>query len=112
MRIAIATEVRAPQIDGISNRLTHPVRELVALGHEVLTITPRPAEPICVGEQLVRVPGVGSPLYPDLGVGARALAEHCSWRSETQGLVASFEFAIQRAEKRSLRVELRNFLEA
>lgn len=70
MRIAIATEVHAPKIDGISNRLSHTVRELVALGHEVLTIAPAPAEPICDGERLLRVPGVRFPLYPDVVVGA------------------------------------------
>jgi glycosyltransferase involved in cell wall biosynthesis len=43
---------------------------------------------------------------------ARAEAERCSWRRETQALVASYEYAIQRAEKRSLRVKLRNFFEA
>ncbi len=70
MRIALATEVHAPKIDGISSRLSHTVRELVALGHEVLTIAPAPAEPVCKGEQLLGVPGVRFPLYPDVVVGA------------------------------------------
>ncbi|HEU4429270.1 MAG TPA: glycosyltransferase [Myxococcota bacterium] len=70
MRIAIATEVHAPKIDGISNRLTHTIRELIALGHDVLTITPAPAEPVCDGERLLQVPGARFPLYPDVVVGA------------------------------------------
>jgi glycosyltransferase involved in cell wall biosynthesis len=70
MRIAIATEVHAPKIDGISNRLSHTVRELAAQGHEVLTIAPAPAEPVCEGELLLRVPGARFPLYPDVVVGA------------------------------------------
>ncbi len=70
MRIAIATEVHAPKIDGISNRLNHTIRELTALGHEVLTIAPAPAQPICDGERLLCVPGVRFPLYPDVVVGA------------------------------------------
>jgi glycosyltransferase involved in cell wall biosynthesis len=51
-------------------------------------------------------------LAENLARNARAAAERCSWRRETQALVASYEFAIQRAEKRSLRVKLRSFLEA
>jgi glycosyltransferase involved in cell wall biosynthesis len=70
MRIAIATEVHAPKIDGISNRLTHTIRALCGLGHEVLTIAPGPAEPVCEGERLLSVPGVRFPLYPDVVVGA------------------------------------------
>jgi glycosyltransferase involved in cell wall biosynthesis len=70
MRIALASEVHAPKIDGISNRLNHTVHELISLGHEVLTITPAPAEPICDGERLLRLPGVRFPLYPDVVVGA------------------------------------------
>ncbi len=70
MRIAIATEVHAPKIDGISNRLNHTICELTALGHEVLTIAPAPAKPICAGERLLCVPGIRFPLYPDVVVGA------------------------------------------
>ena len=70
MRIAIASEVHAPKIDGISNRLTNTIRELTSLGHEVLTITPAPAEPVCEGERLLSVPGARFPLYPDVVVGA------------------------------------------
>jgi glycosyltransferase involved in cell wall biosynthesis len=70
MRIAIATEVHAPKIDGISTRLAHTVRELCASGHEVLTLTPAPAEPACDGERLFELPGVRFPLYPDVVMGA------------------------------------------
>jgi glycosyltransferase involved in cell wall biosynthesis len=83
MRIALATEVHAPKIDGISNRVAHTVRELTALGHEVLTIAPAPAEPVCEREQLLCVPGARFPLYPDLVVGApdpRILAELARFR--------------------------------
>jgi glycosyltransferase involved in cell wall biosynthesis len=70
MRIAIATEVHAPKIDGISNRLIHTIRELAALGHEVLTIAPAPAAPVCAAERLFCVPGVRLPLYPGVVLGA------------------------------------------
>jgi glycosyltransferase involved in cell wall biosynthesis len=83
MRIAIATEVHAPKIDGISNRLTHTVRELAALGHEVLTIAPAPAEPVCASERILGVPGVRFPLYPDVVLGApdpRILGELARFR--------------------------------
>jgi len=70
LRIAIATEVHAPKVDGISNRLRHTVRELSALGHEVLTIAPAPAEPTRESERLFCVPGVRFPLYPEVVLGA------------------------------------------
>ena len=83
MRIAIATEVHAPKIDGISNRLTHTIRELTALGHEVLTIAPAPAEPVCSGERLLCVPGARFPLYPEVVLGTpdpRIVAELARFR--------------------------------
>jgi glycosyltransferase involved in cell wall biosynthesis len=70
MRIAIATEVHAPKIDGISTRLAHTVRELCASGHEVLTLAPAPAEPACAGERVLALPGVRFPLYPDVVLAA------------------------------------------
>ena len=42
MRIAIFTETFLPKIDGISNRLRYTVEELVAAGHEVRVLGPRP----------------------------------------------------------------------
>jgi glycosyltransferase involved in cell wall biosynthesis len=73
MRIALATEVHAPKIDGISNRIAHTVRELRAQGHEVLTIAPAPAEPVCESQQLVQVPGIRFPLYPEMQLGLPSL---------------------------------------
>ena len=73
------------------------------------------------------MPGARFPLYSDVVVGApdprivsalarlrrgaHAAAERRSWRAETSASVGRYELAIERAERRSLRVKLRNFLE-
>jgi glycosyltransferase involved in cell wall biosynthesis len=70
MRIAIATEVFLPKIDGITNRLRHTVEELVAMGHEVLVLAPETAVAEHAGARVVRVPGVPFPPYPGLRISA------------------------------------------
>lgn len=70
MRIAIATEVFLPKIDGITNRLRHTVAELGAMGHEVLVLAPETAVAEHAGARIVRVPGVPFPPYPGLRVSA------------------------------------------
>ncbi|MDA1064090.1 MAG: glycosyltransferase family 1 protein, partial [Proteobacteria bacterium] len=40
MRIAIATDAWSPQVNGVVTTLRHTRDELVAMGHEVLMITP------------------------------------------------------------------------
>lgn len=70
MRIAIATEVFLPKIDGITNRLRHTVEELVAMGHEVLVLAPETAVAEHAGARVVHVPGVPFPPYPGLRISA------------------------------------------
>jgi glycosyltransferase involved in cell wall biosynthesis len=70
MRIAIATEVFLPKIDGITNRLRHTIENLDALGHEVLLLAPDTAVAEHAGARIVRVPGVPFPPYPGLRITA------------------------------------------
>lgn len=70
MRIAIATEVFLPKIDGITNRLRHTIEELVAMGHEVLVLAPDTAVESHAGARVVRIPGLPFPPYPGLRISA------------------------------------------
>lgn len=70
MRIAIATEVFLPKIDGITNRLRHTIENLDALGHEVLLLAPDTAVAEHPGARVVRVPGLPFPPYPGLRMAA------------------------------------------
>jgi len=70
MRIAIATEVFLPKIDGITNRLRHTIEQLTSLGHEVLVLAPGTAVPEYGGGRVVRVPGLPFPPYPGLRMSA------------------------------------------
>lgn len=78
MRIALFTETYPPQRNGVALILERLVAELTRRGHEVLVAAPvswRPRGETAVpaGVQLVRVPGVPLPKYPDL-----TLAPPCS----------------------------------
>lgn len=68
MRIAIASEVFLPKIDGITNRLKNTIECLVADGHEVLVIAPGGSVGEFAGVRVLRVPGPGFPPYPGLRV--------------------------------------------
>jgi glycosyltransferase involved in cell wall biosynthesis len=68
MRIAIFAEVFLPKIDGITNRLRHTVEELVAAGHEVRIFGPANAVEEHAGAEVVRIPGLPFPPYPELRV--------------------------------------------
>jgi len=70
MRIALFTEVFLPKIDGITNRLDHTVRELVAQGHELLVFAPAGSTAEHAGARVFRVPGAPFPPYPGLRVSA------------------------------------------
>lgn len=81
LRIALFTETFLPRIDGTVTRLTHTVRQLQALGHEVLVIAPEGGIEEFHGARIYGVPGFPFPLYPELKVSpprpsiGRALAE-------------------------------------
>ncbi|MBM5808915.1 MAG: glycosyltransferase family 1 protein [Cyanobacteria bacterium M_surface_7_m2_040] len=66
MKIALFTETFLPKVDGIVTRLTKTVQELVAAGDEVLIFCPEGAPPDYCGAQVVGVPAMPLPLYPEL----------------------------------------------
>jgi glycosyltransferase involved in cell wall biosynthesis len=66
MRIALFSEVFLPKIDGITNRLRHTLECLREDGHEVLVFAPDAAVPAHAGAQVVRVPALPFPPYPEL----------------------------------------------
>ncbi len=66
MKIALFSEVSAPKIDGITNRLRHTLAELRRGGHEVLVFGPENAAPEFEGFRVVRTPGLPFPPYPEL----------------------------------------------
>ena len=66
MRVALFTETFLPKVDGIVTRLTKTVQHLVEAGDEVLLFCPEGAPPTYMGAQVIGVPAVPLPLYPEL----------------------------------------------
>ncbi|MCP9808075.1 glycosyltransferase family 1 protein [Cyanobium sp. HWJ4-Hawea] len=66
MKIAFFTETFLPKVDGIVTRLTKTVPHLVAAGDEVLIFCPEGAPDNYLGAQVVGVPAMPLPLYPEL----------------------------------------------
>ncbi|HEX6548127.1 MAG TPA: glycosyltransferase family 1 protein [Candidatus Dormibacteraeota bacterium] len=76
MRIAIVTETAPPNVNGVVTRLGHTIRELRALGDEVLVLAPSTAPSSWEGAIVVRAPSVRLPHYPELSVGLPHLGLH------------------------------------
>jgi glycosyltransferase involved in cell wall biosynthesis len=66
VRIAFFTETFLPKVDGIVTRLTRTLPHLVAAGDEVLIFCPEGAPEGHAGAQVVGVPAMPLPLYPEL----------------------------------------------
>ncbi len=66
MRIAFFTETFLPKVDGIVTRLTKTLPHLVEAGDEVLIFCPEGAPDNHSGAQVVGVPAMPLPLYPEL----------------------------------------------
>ena len=66
MRIAFFTETFLPKVDGIVTRLTKTLPHLVAAGDEVMVFCPEGAPANHAGAQVVGVPALPLPLYPEL----------------------------------------------
>lgn len=66
MRIALFSEVFAPKIDGITNRLRNTLECLRDEGHEALVFAPENAVAECAGARVVRAPGLPFPPHPEL----------------------------------------------
>ncbi len=70
MRVAIVTETFLPKIDGIVTMVTKTVETLQAAGDDVIVFAPSggPAE-LC-GAEVVSLPSIPFPFYPELNVAA------------------------------------------
>ena len=66
MKIAFFTETFLPKVDGIVTRLTKTIQHLVAAGDEVLIFCPEGCPSNYMGAQVVGVPAMPLPLYPEL----------------------------------------------
>ena len=66
MKIAFFTETFLPKVDGIVTRLTRTVEQQVAAGDQVMVFCPEGAPSHFAGAEIVGVPAVPLPLYPEL----------------------------------------------
>jgi glycosyltransferase involved in cell wall biosynthesis len=66
VKIAFFTETFLPKVDGIVTRLTKTVQHLVEAGDEVLIFCPEGAPSHYMGADVVGVPAMPLPLYPEL----------------------------------------------
>jgi glycosyltransferase involved in cell wall biosynthesis len=66
VKIALFTETFLPKVDGIVTRLTKTVQHLVEAGDQVLIFCPEGAPSSYMGAEVVGVPALPLPLYPEL----------------------------------------------
>ncbi len=69
MKIAFFTETFLPKVDGIVTRLTKTIQNLVASGDEVTVFCPEGCPSSYMGANVVGVPAMPLPLYPELKLG-------------------------------------------
>ena len=69
MKIAFFTETFLPKVDGIVTRLTKTIQNLVQLGDEVTVFCPEGCPSSYMGANVVGVPAMPLPLYPELKLG-------------------------------------------
>lgn len=70
MRIAIVTETFLPKIDGIVTMVTKTVETLRAAGDEVMVFAPSGGPAELFGAEVVSLPSIPFPFYPELNVAA------------------------------------------
>jgi phosphatidylinositol alpha 1,6-mannosyltransferase len=66
MRIGIFAETFLPKIDGITNTLCHLLEHLDARGHQALMFAPNGGPSYYAGTEIVGLPALPLPLYPEL----------------------------------------------
>ncbi len=66
MKIAFFTETFLPKVDGIVTRLTKTIPHLIAAGDEVIVFCPEGCPEQFMGAQVIGVPAMPLPLYPEL----------------------------------------------
>lgn len=90
LRVAVVTETYPPEVNGVAMTLGRMVGGLVARGHAVFLVRPRPALPddrlAAAGPDEMWVAGVPIPRYPELRFGlvrsARLAARWRAWRPD------------------------------
>jgi len=70
MKIAVVTETFLPKIDGIVTMVTKTVETLIERGDEVLIFAPSGGPAELFGAEVVSLPSVPFPFYPELRVAA------------------------------------------
>ena len=78
MKVAIFTETFLPKIDGIVTMVTKTVETLRAAGDDVIVFAPAGGPPELFGAQVVSLPSIPFPFYPELKVAAprASMREH------------------------------------
>jgi phosphatidylinositol alpha 1,6-mannosyltransferase len=66
MRIGIFAETFLPKIDGITNTLCHLLEHLEQRGHQALMFAPKGGPSYYAGTEIVGLPAIPLPLYPEL----------------------------------------------
>ncbi|MFN7899538.1 MAG: glycosyltransferase, partial [Synechococcaceae cyanobacterium] len=66
MKVAFFTETFLPKVDGIVTRLTKTIPHLIAAGDEVIIFCPEGCPEQFMGAQVIGVPALPLPLYPEL----------------------------------------------
>jgi glycosyltransferase involved in cell wall biosynthesis len=66
VKIAFFTETFLPKVDGIVTRLTKTIPHLIAAGDEVIVFCPEGCPEQFMGAQVIGVPAMPLPLYPEL----------------------------------------------
>ncbi|MFN9692223.1 MAG: glycosyltransferase family 4 protein [Synechococcaceae cyanobacterium] len=66
MKVAFFTETFLPKVDGIVTRVTKTIPHLIAAGDEVIIFCPEGCPEAFMGAQVIGVPAMPLPLYPEL----------------------------------------------
>ncbi len=66
MKVAFFTETFLPKVDGIVTRLTKTIPHLIAAGDEVIIFCPEGCPEQFMGAEVIGVPAMPLPLYPEL----------------------------------------------
>lgn len=98
MRIVIIAEVFLPKIDGVVGRTLNLIRELQALGDEILVVCPEVAEPRNSPVRLLEFPGFPCPSYPEYVIGrpdSRLIQQLTEFRPDVIHFLNPFAFGFQ-----------------
>lgn len=71
LRIAVVAESFLPQVNGVSNTVVKLLEHAAAAGHDAMVIAPSPGADEFAPYEVVRVPSVALPGYPEVRVARR-----------------------------------------